>query len=113
MELRTEGVPTRRVLGADDGAPLHGDRIRAVALRGADRPLSIEHVKLGEPRSPLDGVEIRWEGSLPVFATTGGTRAWVERSPGQWIDPGRRTALELGETLIIKSGELTLEARQI
>lgn len=111
MELRTEGVPTRRVLKGDDGAPLDGDRVLAVALRWADRPLSVEHVKVGEARTPLEGVEIRWEGNLPIVATAGGTRAWVERTAGQWVDPGRRTALELGETLIIESGELTLEAR--
>ncbi|MDP2272041.1 MAG: AgmX/PglI C-terminal domain-containing protein [Archangium sp.] len=111
MELRTEGVPTRRVLGADDGAPLDGDRVLAVALRWADRPLSVDHVKVGEARIPLDGVEIRWEGNLPIVATAAGARAWVERSPGNWVDPGRRTALELGETLIVQSGELTLEAR--
>ena len=111
MELRTEGVPTRRVLGADDGVPLDGDRVLAVALRWADRPLSVDHVKVGEARLPLDGVEIRWEGNLPVIATAAGARAWVERSPGNWVDPGRRTALEPGETLIVQSGELTLEAR--
>ncbi len=111
MELRTEGVPTRRVLGADDGAPLDGDRVLAVALRWADRPLSVDHVKVGEVRTPLEGVEIKWEGNLPVIATAAGTRAWVERSPGSWVDPGRRTALESGETLIVQSGELTLEAR--
>ncbi len=111
MELRTEGVPTRRVLGADDGAPLDGDRVLAVALRWADRPLSVDHVKVGEVRLPLEGVEIRWEGHLPIIATAAGARAWVERSPGHWVDPGRRTALELGETLIVQSGELTLEAR--
>ena len=111
MELRTEGVPTRRVLNGDDGTPLDGDRILAVALRWADRPLSVEHVKVGESRAPLEGVEIRWEGNLPVVATAVGTKAWVERSAGQWVDPGRRTALELGETLIVQSGELTLEAR--
>ncbi|HEY0882707.1 MAG TPA: AgmX/PglI C-terminal domain-containing protein [Archangium sp.] len=111
MELRTEGVPTRRVLGGDDGAPLDGDRVLAVALRWADRPLSVEHIKVGEARTPLEGVEIRWEGALPIVATPPRARAWVERAPGQWVDPGRRTALELGETLIIQSGELTLEAR--
>jgi TonB family protein len=111
MELRTEGVPTRRVLGGDDGAPLDGDRVLAVALRWADRPLSVEHIKVGEARTPLEGVEIRWEGPLPIVATPPRARAWVERAPGQWVDPGRRTALELGETLIIQSGELTLEAR--
>jgi TonB family protein len=111
MELRTEGVPTRRVLGADDGAPLDGDRILAIALRWADRPLSVDHIKVGEARMPLEGVAIRWEGNLPVIATPSGAKAWVERSPGQWVDPGRRTALELGETLIVQSGELTLEAR--
>src|SRR4051794_33225513 len=82
MELRTEGVPTRRVLRGDDGAPLDGDRILAVALRWADRPLSVDHVKVGEERMPLEGVEIRWEGNLPVIATPSGSRAWVERSPG-------------------------------
>ncbi|HEY1086492.1 MAG TPA: hypothetical protein VGE37_02315, partial [Archangium sp.] len=106
MELRTEGVPTRRVLGGDDGAPLDGDRVLAVALRWADRPLSVEHIKVGEARTPLEGVEIRWEGALPIVATPPRARAWVERAPGQWVDPGRRTALELGETLIIQSGEL-------
>lgn len=111
MELRPQGVPTRRVLDGDDGAPLDGDRVLAVALRWADRPLSLEHVKVGQGRVPLEGVEIRWEGVLPIFATVAGARAWVERSPGQWVDPGRRTALELGETLIVESGELTLEAR--
>lgn len=111
MELRTEGVPTRRVLKGDDGAPLDGDRVLAVALRWAERPLSLEHVKVGEGRVPLEGVEIRWEGVLPIVATVPGARAWVERSPGQWVDPGRRTALELGQTLIVESGELTLEAR--
>lgn len=111
MELRTDGVPTRRVLGGDDGAPLDGDRVLAIALRWSDRPLSVEHVKVGEARTPLDGVEIRWEGNLPIIATAGGARAWVERAPGQWADPGRRTALEPGETLIVQSGELTLEAR--
>ncbi len=111
MELRTEGVPARRVLGGDDGAPLDGDRVLAVALRWADRPLSLEHVKVGEGRVPLEGVELRWEGVLPIFATLPGAKVWVERTPGQWVDPGRRTALELGETLIVVSGALTLEAR--
>lgn len=111
MELRTDGVPARRVLGGDDGAPLDGDRILAVALRWADRPLSVDHVKVGEDRTPLEGVQIRWDGNLPIIATPSGARAWVERSPGQWVDPGRRTALELGETLLVQSGELTLEAR--
>lgn len=111
MELRTEAAPARRVLRGDDGAPLDGDRILAVALRWADRPLSVDHVRVGEARVPLDGVEIRWEGNLPIIAMPAGARAWVERSPGSWVDPGRRTALELGETLIVQSGELTLEAR--
>ena len=111
MEQRTQGVPTRRVLKGDDGAPLDGDRVLAVALRWADRPLSLEHVKVGQGRVPLEGVEIRWEGVLPIVTTVPGSRAWIERSPGHWVDAGRRTALELGEILIIESGELTLEAR--
>jgi hypothetical protein len=111
MELRTEAAPTRRVLRGDDGAPLDGDRILAVALRWADRPLSVDHIKVGEERMPLEGVEIRWEGNLPLVAMPAGAKAWVERSPGNWVEPGRRTALELGETLIVQSGELTLEAR--
>ena len=111
MELRTEAAPARRVLKGDDGAPLDGDRILAVALRWADRPLNVDHVKVGEERMPLEGVEIRWEGNLPLVAIPPGAKAWVERSPGNWVDPGRRAALELGETLIVQSGELTLEAR--
>ncbi len=110
MELRTE-PPTRRVLRGDDGAPLDDDRVLALALRWAERPLTVAHVKPGERSSPVDGVEIRWEGTLPIIATAGGTRAWVERGSGQWVDPGRRTALELGEVLVVQSGELTLEAR--
>ena len=93
MELRTEGVPTRRVLRGDDGAPLDEDRVLAVALRWADRPLSVEHLKVGEPGAPVDGVEIRWEGNLPIVATASGTRAWVERTEGDWVEPDRKSVV--------------------
>ena len=111
MELRTERVPARRVLRGDDGAPLDHDRVLALAIRWADRPLTVEHVKPGSDRAPIDGVEIRWEEGMPVVALSGGTRAWVERSAGQWAEAGRRAALEAGEVLVVHSGELTLEAR--
>ncbi len=111
MDLRTQGVPTRRVLRGDDGAPLDGDRVLALALRWADRPLTIEHLAPGVTLVPVEGVEVRWEGNLPIIATAEGMKAWVERGSGQWVDPGRRTALELGEVLVVQCGALTLEAR--
>ncbi len=110
MDSRTERVPARRVLRGDDGAPLDEDRVLALALRWADRPLTLDHVKPGVSRAPIDGVTVRWEGNLPVIALDGGARAWVERA-SKWVDGGRRVALELGEVLVVQSGELTLEAR--
>lgn len=110
MDLRTEGVPTRRVLTGDDGAPLDEDRVLALALRWGDRPISLEHVRPGTPRTPVDGVAFHWEGRLPVIALAEGLRAWVERE-GKWVEPGRRVALELGEVLVVSTGELVLEAR--
>lgn len=66
MELPNERVPARRVLKGDDGAPLDGDRVLAVALRWADRPLSVEHFQIGKGSKLVDGIEFRWEGNLPV-----------------------------------------------
>jgi hypothetical protein len=107
----TTGAPERRVLLGDAGAPLDTDRVLAIALRWGNRPLTVEHVKVGGLASPLDGVEVRWEGSLPVFALADGTRAWVERESGRWSEAGRRVGLELGEVLLVETGQLTLEAR--
>ena len=81
----TGSTPQSRVLRGDDGAPLDGDRALAIALRWADRPLTIEHLRVGEPNRPLDGVEVKWEGALPVFALADGTRAHVQREPGRWL----------------------------
>ncbi|MFZ5445728.1 MAG: AgmX/PglI C-terminal domain-containing protein [Myxococcota bacterium] len=110
MELRTGRVPARRVLVGDDGAPLDHDRVLALALRWGEQPLSLEHVRPGSPRAPLEGVELRWEGPLPLFALADGVRAWVERE-GQWAAAGRRLALEPGEALVVDAGEVVLEAR--
>lgn len=107
----TGSTPQPRVLRGDDGAPLDGDRALAIALRWADRPLTVEHLRVGQTRQPLDGVTVKWEGTLPVFALADGTRAHVQREPGRWVDAGRRVGLEVGETLIVENGQLTLEAR--
>jgi hypothetical protein len=107
----TGSTPHARVLRGDDGAPLDGDRALAIALRWADRPLTIEHLRVGEPNRPLDGVEVKWEGALPVFALADGTRAHVQREPGRWLEAGRRVGLEVGEVLVVETGQLTLEAR--
>ncbi|MFT3709246.1 MAG: AgmX/PglI C-terminal domain-containing protein [Archangium sp.] len=106
----TTGAPERRVLLGDAGAPLDTDRILAIALRWGNRPLTMEHVTVGQLATPLDGIEVKWEGSLPVFALADGTRAWVERENGR-SEAGRRVGLELGEVLLVQNGELTLEAR--
>lgn len=110
METNT-GAPERRVLLGDAGAPLDTDRVLALALRWADRALTVEHVKVGQLARPLDAVEVKWEGSLPIFALADGTRAWVERESGRWVEAGRRVGLELGEVLLVETGQLTLEAR--
>lgn len=110
MDTTTTGAPERRVLLGDAGAPLDTDRVLAIALRWADRPLTVEHVHVGQLATPLDCVEVKWEGSLPVFALADGTRAWVERENGK-SEAGRRVGLELGEVLLVETGQLTLEAR--
>ncbi|MFO0601274.1 MAG: AgmX/PglI C-terminal domain-containing protein [Myxococcaceae bacterium] len=94
----------------DDGAPVDGDRVLALVLRWADRPLTLEHVRVGQLARPLDGVELKWEGALPIFALADGTRARVERE-GRSLEGGRRVALENGDLLVVESGQLTLEAR--
>lgn len=110
MNTTTTGAPERRVLLGDAGAPLDTDRVLAIALRWADRPLTVEHVHVGQLAQPLDCVEVKWEGSLPIFALADGTRAWVERESGK-SEAGRRVGLELGEVLLVETGQLTLEAR--
>ncbi len=111
MELLTERVPTRRVLHGDDGAPLDGDCVLAIATRWDDRPLSLTHLKRGVPSTPMEGLEVRWEGGLPVIATTGGIKAFLERPGVATVESGRRTALELGDVFFAQLGALTLEAR--
>lgn len=111
MEPRTHCVPTRRVFQHDADAVLDGERVLALALLWGDRTLAIDQLHVGQRGSPLNGVTIDWEGQLPVLALDSGTHAWVERSAGHWVDPGRRIAVEAGDVVVAEAGGLTLEAR--
>lgn len=111
MEVLTERVPSRRVLAGDDGAPLDGDCVLAVATRWHEQPLSLIHLKPGEVRGLAEGVDVRWEAGLPVLATGHGVRAFLERPGAAASEVGRRTALELGDVFLAQAGAVTVEAR--
>lgn len=111
MEPRTERVPTRRVLRGDDGAPLDGDCVLAIASRWQDTPLGLQHVKPGAVPQGFEGLDVRWEGGLPVIATGPHLKAFVVKPGAQPVESGRLTALELGDVFLATAGELTIEAR--
>lgn len=110
MELLTERVPTRRVLRGDDGAPVDGNGVLAIATRWHEQPLSLIHVNVGEARAVSEGLDVRWENGLPVIATRPGVRSFTERN-GKTTEGGRLVALEPGDVFLAQTGELTIEAR--
>lgn len=111
MELLTERVPTRRVLRGDDGAPVDGDCVLAIATRWHEQPLSLIHVKPGEARAITDGLDVRWENGLPVLAARQTLRSFIERAGQPATEVGRLIALEAGDTFLAQTGDLTIEAR--
>lgn len=84
--------------------------VLAVSLRWSDRPLSLDHVKVGRETTLMEGVDVRWEAGLPVVSIAGPFEASVRR--GEVSSPaGKRVALEAGDVLCIRDGALTMEAR--